>query len=179
VYSFAALSPFGDGQYLSVMRPYSADIGRWLSEDPVGLRAGLNLSRYVENSPIARIDFLGLASAPCPQPCTPKFDRKAYTSCVLNWTPEAAMGAVACTAAGVYYGLAGVGVAAPTCTIVTAVSLTIICYQCAQVCQEDGRSLGQCFPDSLDEEMTRPESGDPRRPTPPRPPRGPRPGGRR
>ncbi|MCC7180412.1 MAG: RHS repeat-associated core domain-containing protein [Acidobacteria bacterium] len=179
-YSFAGLTQFADGQYFAVMRAYDPSIGRWLSEDPIGFNGGMNFSRYVDNNPVSRTDYLGLVPDQCPQPCTPVFDRKAYTSCLLNWSAESVIGALACTGLGVHFGGVGAAVAAPPCVIVTAVSLATICVQCARICSETGRSMGQCFPDTVDEELNRPESGDPRRPQ--RPPRGSGPrnrGGRR
>jgi len=45
-------------------RWYSPDLGRWLSEDPIGFAAGdLNLSRYVGNGPTNRVDPSGLVWA--------------------------------------------------------------------------------------------------------------------
>ena len=43
-------------------RYYDARIGRFLSEDPIGLRAGPNLYGYVGNNPINRVDPMGLAA---------------------------------------------------------------------------------------------------------------------
>lgn len=43
-------------------RYYSASIGRWLSEDPIGFSAGdTNLKRYVNNNPVSFTDATGLA----------------------------------------------------------------------------------------------------------------------
>ncbi len=41
-------------------RPYSPATGRWLSQDPIGERGGLNLYGFVGNNPITRFDPLGL-----------------------------------------------------------------------------------------------------------------------
>ena len=43
-------------------RQYSADLGRWLSEDPAGLAPDVNLFRYVSNRPLNLIDPTGLAA---------------------------------------------------------------------------------------------------------------------
>jgi RHS repeat-associated protein len=46
-------------------RWYDANVGRWISEDPIGFAGGdANLMRYVANQPIARIDPHGLAPLP-------------------------------------------------------------------------------------------------------------------
>lgn len=41
-------------------RYYSSGSGRWLSRDPVGEKGGLNLHSFLNNSPIASVDYLGL-----------------------------------------------------------------------------------------------------------------------
>ena len=48
------------GVWLTAFRPYSADLGRFLSSDPIGLAGGLNQYKYPANNPIAFIDPLGL-----------------------------------------------------------------------------------------------------------------------
>jgi RHS repeat-associated protein len=48
-------------------RYYSLDLGRWLSRDPIGVRGGLNIYRYVDNSPTTSVDFLGLDAKPAQQ----------------------------------------------------------------------------------------------------------------
>src|SRR5207302_1948832 len=46
---------------LAVYRAYDPDLGRWLSRDPVGEGAGLNLYKYGSNNPDDRIDPFGLS----------------------------------------------------------------------------------------------------------------------
>lgn len=48
------------GLALALYRAYDAELGRWISEDPLGERGGLNLYCYVLNRPTAAIDPLGL-----------------------------------------------------------------------------------------------------------------------
>jgi RHS repeat-associated protein len=48
------------GTALTLYRAYDASIGRWLSEDPIGLAAGTNLYSYVGNMPLVATDPLGL-----------------------------------------------------------------------------------------------------------------------
>ncbi len=42
-------------------RFYVAEIGRWLSLDPLGIGGGINLYSYVGSNPINNVDFLGLS----------------------------------------------------------------------------------------------------------------------
>ncbi|MGE3843619.1 MAG: RHS repeat-associated core domain-containing protein, partial [Vicinamibacterales bacterium] len=48
------------GTYLALYRAYDPGLGRWLSEDPTGLSAGLNLLAYVAGNPSNSVDLLGL-----------------------------------------------------------------------------------------------------------------------
>jgi RHS repeat-associated protein len=56
---------------LTLHRGYDAELGRWLSQDPIGLRGGSNLFAYAENDPVQFNDPLGLAIWIC--------NRKAFT----------------------------------------------------------------------------------------------------
>ena len=47
-------------------RWYDSHVGRFLLEDPIGLRGGLNLFTYVHNAPIKKIDPMGLDDADKP-----------------------------------------------------------------------------------------------------------------
>ena len=46
--------------HLTWFRAYDAELGRWLSRDPIEEKGGLNLYAYVSNEPILLIDELGL-----------------------------------------------------------------------------------------------------------------------
>lgn len=53
------------GLYLAPYRAYDAELGRWLSRDPIEERDGANLYRYVANNPTNLVDPSGLF-APAP-----------------------------------------------------------------------------------------------------------------
>jgi len=52
--------------HVALFRAYDADLGRWISRDPIEEAGGLNLYGYVANDPINDTDLLGLTSGPCP-----------------------------------------------------------------------------------------------------------------
>ena len=49
------------GLYYYGYRYYEPNLQRWLNQDPIGERGGLNLYEYVGNSPVNAVDPLGLA----------------------------------------------------------------------------------------------------------------------
>ena len=53
----------GTDLLLAPYRAYDAAVGRWISQDPIGLRGGLNTHAYVAN-PVRYSDPLGLIKAP-------------------------------------------------------------------------------------------------------------------
>ena len=48
------------GLWLTLYRAYDANLGRWLSRDPISEDGGLNLYAYVAGNPINAVDLLGL-----------------------------------------------------------------------------------------------------------------------
>ena len=49
------------GLQWNINRWYDANVGRWISEDPIGFRGGdENLVRYVRSMPVTAVDFNGL-----------------------------------------------------------------------------------------------------------------------
>jgi RHS repeat-associated protein len=59
------------GLHLALYRGYDADLGRWISRDPVAERAGPNMFSYVRNNPLNFTDRFGLqGETPSPTPST-------------------------------------------------------------------------------------------------------------
>jgi RHS repeat-associated protein len=52
------------GQYHYRVRNYDSRLGRFLEEDPIGLRGGINLFGYVRNNPVRYNDPFGLCACP-------------------------------------------------------------------------------------------------------------------
>jgi RHS repeat-associated protein len=73
-------SPFGftghfahsvSGLALAPYRAYDSGLGRWISEDPIGLEGGINLYGYALANPVTYVDPLGLQETQVPDPQPP------------------------------------------------------------------------------------------------------------
>ena len=53
----------GTGLYYYRARYYSPKLGRFISQDPIGLTGGLNMYAYVRGNPVSLVDPLGLCAA--------------------------------------------------------------------------------------------------------------------
>jgi RHS repeat-associated protein len=53
------------GISFTLHRGYDAELGRWLSEDPIGFQGGSNYFAYAENNPVRFTDPLGLSVYLC------------------------------------------------------------------------------------------------------------------
>jgi len=52
------------GLHLAMYRAYDANLGRWLSRDPIAESGGVNLYGYVKNNPTTLVDLFGLRILP-------------------------------------------------------------------------------------------------------------------
>jgi RHS repeat-associated protein len=87
----------GAGLALALYRGYDAGVGRWVSEDPIGVSDGPNVYSYVGNSPTLSTDALGLAagcctesSASCAARCIERrrFDWSAFATATISKLPK-------------------------------------------------------------------------------------------
>ena len=74
-FTFHGMYDLGDNTYLTLYRPYFAELAKWGSPDPLGEQADLDLTRFVRNDPVNYVDRLGLWAYF--QPST-WFNRKGY-----------------------------------------------------------------------------------------------------
>jgi RHS repeat-associated protein len=56
------------GLHLALYRAFSAELGRWISRDPIYEMGGLNLYAYVQNNPVDEADPLGEGDTSAPPP---------------------------------------------------------------------------------------------------------------
>ena len=75
------------GLYYYRARYYDAKVGRFISEDPIGLAGGINFYSYVGNNPVNYIDPFGLQKRPPRKPIVPVIPippGQTYQICVHN-----------------------------------------------------------------------------------------------
>jgi len=70
-FQFTGRVPVAAGLYYYRARFYCPAVGRFISEDPLGIGAGGNLYAYANNDPIDANDPRGLQSSPTPPPTPP------------------------------------------------------------------------------------------------------------
>jgi RHS repeat-associated protein len=82
------------GLYYYRARNYGPELGTFHSSDPIQYKSkDVNLYRYVRNSPIHRVDPMGLTS----YPCSPLEWKKCQDRCAQDNTPDVEYRAVGCT----------------------------------------------------------------------------------
>jgi RHS repeat-associated protein len=72
------------GLALALYRGYDAGLGRWASEDSIGLKDGPNLYAYATSNPANAVDLLGDQALPLPAP--------APTAAPIPWVPPEWLG---------------------------------------------------------------------------------------
>jgi RHS repeat-associated protein len=144
---------------LTYFRGYDPELGRWLSEDPIGWRGGKNFYAYTGNNPVRYIDFLGLCG------CTTVKSYEVYLACIAYnaGQPEHVEVQVLCAllfTEGFVPGL--------VCEVVVAHHYRRKCHACATYCAETGPDPA-CFETGPSEAGEGPRAPGPPGPTP-RPP---------
>jgi RHS repeat-associated protein len=83
-YTGQYIHPFGLD--FATHRAYDPSLGRWLSEDPIGLMGGPNLYAYVGGNPISTADPLGLGSwQPCGSRCMFRIEHDPHKGYHAQW----------------------------------------------------------------------------------------------
>ena len=72
------------GLYFYRARYYDEQIGRFISEDPIGLKGGINKFSYVENNPVNHTDSLGLKKGCGPFGIALPVYREIHACCVRH-----------------------------------------------------------------------------------------------
>ncbi|MCW3110043.1 MAG: Peptidase bacteriocin processing, partial [Segetibacter sp.] len=75
------------GLYLALFRIYDANLGRWLSKDPIEESGGLNFYSYVNQNPVNLIDILGL-KASCANTCDDEGEEEITDKKVAGYLNE-------------------------------------------------------------------------------------------
>lgn len=137
------------GLYYYRARYYDPTTGRFVSEDPLGFRAGPNFYAYVNNNPAVRVDPYGLEDGnlnlmvpgpngetadgrTCQQPRQPFYD--CYRNCMRNTAPPTGF-TEGTTAAGIANQLSKVPI--PACRAIGGLGLAVNLSRitaCALVC---------------------------------------------
>ena len=127
------------GLYLAMYRAYDSDLGRWLSQDPLGDADGPNRYAYVRNAPVRLVDFYGLQASCIGQdrpPCLRYFHKDIYVSCFLAQVtdPQVLAELTGCVGAGALFGPAAAG----ACGALVGWYTSRQCRECATFCDEEG-----------------------------------------
>jgi RHS repeat-associated protein len=123
-FQFTGRVPVNSGLYYYRARYYCPTVGRFISEDPLGIAAGESLLyKYAGNSPVQRTDPTGLDSSGCTDDC------QWYIGLVGIACATAAGGA-----ALVYTGV-GAGVALGAGAVCAVAALHITIYDCKKWCE--------------------------------------------
>jgi RHS repeat-associated protein len=73
------------GLVLAPYRGYDAELGRWLSEDPIGEEGGVNLYGYVGNGVVMWVDPLGLETFIIDRPLNPTGKTELPSKPTRSW----------------------------------------------------------------------------------------------
>lgn len=109
-------------------RFYSPEMGRWLNRDPIGERGGINLHRFVNNTPLNSYDPIGESSigSGCSKSECHAMCSTVYAACNLGC---AGLCAIACAATTFGWPICFV-----TCTSSCALGCTLAWSACHLAC---------------------------------------------